>query len=341
MSKLKTVFNSAVPAALATLVAAATLTACSSNTANAEGLKVVATTTQVCDYIKQIAGTEVPLDLTCLLSPNASAHEYEPTSAQMSKLASADLFFENGVGLETYMDSALSSSGFKGTRILTAGVDGDGNRTDNTAQAVDVAPWPFGPDDDGEDFTYDPHVWMSVNNAIIQVQNIGDALASADSEHADVIASRTKEVISSYEALDQWIKESFQTVPAEHRVLFTSHDAFGYFCAAYGLTYIGTALSDFSDQNDATAAHIAQAAQAVRDSGATAIFAEHSNSAKSIEAIASAAGVKAYTSDDALYGDSLGPDMTYAQSMIHNVNVLVDAWGGSQIDVPAAATSVN
>lgn len=316
------------------------LVACS-NQAHAEGTKIIATTTQVCDFVKEIAGNEVPVDLTCLIAPNASAHEFEPTSEQMTQLSRADMFIENGLGLEEYMDNVIDSSGFKGTRVISAGVDKDGNRVADVQDAVTPELWPFRDSDPDEDFLYDPHVWMSVNNAIIQVKNIGAAMAKVDSAHADAINKRTAAVVSSYQALDQWIRDSFATVPEPNRVLFTSHDAFGYFCNAYGIRYIGTALSDFSNQNDATAAHIAQAAQAVRDSGAVAIFGENSNSAKSIEAIAQAAGVTAYTDDDALYGDSLGPNQTYAESMVHNVNLLVSAWKGTDQPVPAQATTIN
>ena len=76
--------------------------------------------------------------------------------------------------------------------------------------------------------------------------------------------------------------------------------------------------------------------QAVKDSGAVAIFAENSNNSKSIEAIARGAGVTPIVGDDALYGDSLGPDgsegATYVGSIIHNTRAVTQAWGGT---VPA------
>lgn len=318
---------------------AVTMSACTAQKENTNSaLKVVASTTQVCDYAKEIIGEDIPIDLTCLLNANASAHEHELTSEQMRQLAQADLFIENGVGLETFLDNAVDSSGFNGTRLISSGVDAEGKHV--LERAVNVEPWPFPPDEDGETFLYDPHVWMNVKNAIIQVENIGDALAELSEDNREAIQNRTAAVVESYKNLDSWIQASINTIPENNRVLFTSHDAFGYFCSAYGLTYIGTALSDFSEQNDATANHIAQAAQIVKESGTVAIFGENSNSSKSIEAIAQAAGVRAYTDEEALYGDSLGPSQTYAESMIHNVNTLVNALGGEEISVPAQATEV-
>ena len=116
------------------------------------------------------------------------------------------------------------------------------------------------------------------------------------------------------------------------------HDAFGYFSRDYNVKFIGAALSDFNSQQDATADHIKEAAEAVKKSGAVAIFAENSNNSKSIKAVAAAAGVKAIIGDDALYGDSLGPvgsaGETYIGSIVHNVQTLVKAWDGKVPDLP-------
>ena len=118
----------------------------------------------------------------------------------------------------------------------------------------------------------------------------------------------------------------------------TSHDAFGYFSKDYGIRFIGAALSDFNEQQDATADHIAEAVAAVKESGAVALFAENSNNSKSIEAIARAAGVTPIVGEDAMYGDSLGPagspGETYIGSIIHNVTTLVTAWDGTPAPLP-------
>lgn len=310
-------------------------------------IKAVATTTQICDYLTQIAqggmtlhkvdssgkettegDGETTLDLTCLLAPNASAHEHEMTPQQMSAMADADFLFKNGVDLEHFLDNAVESSGFDGETIVTAG-------DDNSKHKVDLREWPF-PGEDGEEpeFTHDPHVWTSPKNAKIQVENIVDALADKEPSVKEVGEKYTKQL----DELDKWVTESLETVPEQDRALFTSHDAFGYFSNDYDVKFIGSALTDFNNQQDATSSHIEDAAKEVRDSGAKAIFAENSNNSKSIEAIARAAGVKAIMDDDALYGDSLGvpnsDGATYIGSIIHNVTTLVDAWDGEAADLP-------
>ena len=375
----------AVLASLVLVAAALPLTACGASTTSTDdsAIKAVASTTQICDYITQLAsdgqddglsfdrtgadgttehfgadtaGAKTHLTLTCLLAPNASAHEPDMTAEQSRALSEADLFFVSGVDLEHFLDDAVTSTGFKGSMVVTSGVAGAADVDDLDAQLakekelpytvdrgttkVDVATWPF-PPEDGEsepEFRFDPHVWTSPANAIVQVTNIGAALEKASPESADLLSTRTQSYIDRLNDLDAWARTSLETVPADKRVLFTSHDAFGYFSAAYGVTFKGAALSDFNAQQDATAQKIDETAKAVTDSGAVAIFAENSNNPESVDKVARTAGVKAIVGDEALYGDSLGDPgsdgETYIGSILHNVTNLTKAWDGTVAEIP-------
>ena len=375
----------AVLASLVLVAAALPLTACGASTTSTDdsAIKAVASTTQICDYITQLAsdgqddglsfdrtgadgttehfgadtaGAKTHLTLTCLLAPNASAHEHDMTAEQSRALSDADLFFVSGVDLEHFLDDAVTSTGFKGSMVVTSGVAGAADIDDLDAQkakekdlpytidrgtaTVEVARWPF-PPEDGEsepEFRFDPHVWTSPKNAIAQVTNIGAALEKASPESADLLSTRTQSYVDRLNDLDAWARTSLETVPADKRVLFTSHDAFGYFSAAYGVTFKGAALSDFNAQQDATAQKIDETAKAVTDSGAVAIFAENSNNPESVDKVARTAGVKAIVGDEALYGDSLGDPgsdgETYIGSILHNVTNLTKAWDGTVAEIP-------
>ena len=344
---------------------------------------IVATTTQICDYVTQIAAgapataglvlektgadgqkttigsedatNQTRLELTCLLAPNASAHEHELTPSQATALAEADVLLVSGVDLEHFLDRAIEASGFKGTMGVTSGILTSKEVTDpqvitedeslpytieRGTQKVEVRKWPF-PPAEGEtepEFVYDPHVWTSPKNAAVQVANIGEFLEEVAPDSAAGIEESVSVYADKLRDLDQWVQDSLNSVPQDSRILFSSHDAFGYFSKDYGIDFIGAALSDFNEQQDATAEHIQEAAQTVIDSGAKALFAENSNNSKSIEKIAELAGVKAIIGDDALYGDSLGPagsaGETYTGSIIHNVTTIVTAWDGTLAQLP-------
>lgn len=361
-------------------------TAASTSSTSSSRVRVVATTTQICDYVTQIATdrsaqatlalektdasgrrstagatgdkARSTIELTCLLAPNASAHEHEMTPSQASALAKADLMLVSGVDLEHFLDSAVKSSGFKGTMGVTSGILSSKDvddlagakaaeaslpyKVDRGGQKVNIAKWPF-PPEEGEsqpEFRFDPHIWTSPRNAAIQVRNIGEFLDKASPANRALFDKHVAAYSSAISDLDGWAKASLESVPGAHRVLFTSHDAFGYFSKTYGVKFIGAAMSDFNSQQDATANHIAKAAAEVKASGARALFAENSNNSKSIEAVARAAGVKAVIGEDALYGDSLGPDgsegQTYVGSIVHNVTTLVRAWDGKVAPLPTS-----
>ena len=367
--------TAAVLASLVLVAAALPLTACGASTTSADdsAIKAVASTTQICDYITQpgadgttehfgadTASAKTHLTLTCLLAPNASAHEHDMTAEQSRALSEADLFFVSGVDLEHFLDDAVTSTGFKGTMVVTSGVLGAADIDDLAAQQakekdlpytvdrgtakVDVAPWPFPPEDgqSAPEFRFDPHVWTSPKNAIVQVTNIGAALEKAAPSGAQTIKSHVDAYTARLNDLDQWARDTLASVPPERRVLFTSHDAFGYFSAEYDVRFEGAALSDFNAQQDATAQKIQETADAVRASGAVAIFAENSNNSKSVEKVASLAGVRAIIGDEALYGDSLGEPgsdgQTYIGSILHNVTNLAIAWGSTPAPVPQTLT---
>ncbi|QQM67881.1 metal ABC transporter substrate-binding protein [Actinomyces weissii] len=369
------------------VLAAATLTlsACGGTGSSQadQAIKVVASTTQICDYVSQLGSggqdlaltrtgadgttTELGADpaqakahlrLTCLLAPNASAHEHDMTPGQSKALAEADLFLVNGVDLEHFLDAAITSTGFKGKMVVTSGVTGAVDvddlagqqakekdlpyQVDRGTSKVEVAEWPF-PPEDGEsapEFRFDPHVWTAPENAVVQVTNIGEALAAAAPEPAvaDLLRQHTKDYTTLLNELDTWVRSSLDSVPVEQRVLFTSHDAFGYLAKSYDVKFQGAALSDFNAQQDATAQKIQSTADEIKASGAVAIFAENSNNPKAVEKVAELAGVKAVIGDEALYGDSLGDPgsdgETYIGSVMHNVTNLVTAWDGTVAPVP-------
>ena len=372
--------TAAAVALLATSMSACGSAKTAENKTQNNQVNVVATTTQICDYVTQIASTadaksgltlnktdsqgkksvigapqdkaKSTINLTCLLAPNASAHEHEMTPGQSKALSKANLMLVSGVDLEHFLDEAV-----KGTMGVTSGILTADEIKDPKAEAakeknlpykvdrgiakVHAEKWPF-PPEEGEkepEFQYDPHIWTSTKNTMIQVKNIGAFLGKALPKSKSIFDEHVEKFVKALTDLDAWATEALNSVPQEHRVLFTSHDAFGYFSRDYNVKFIGAALSDFNSQQDATADNIKNAAEDVKKSGAVAIFAENSNNSKSIKAVAAAAGVKAIIGDDALYGDSLGPvgsdGETYIGSIVHNVKTLVKAWDGKVPALPA------
>ena len=171
------------------------------------------------------------------------------------------------------------------------------------------------------------------------VDGIAAGLAAEAPDSAETFTANAVAYTERLDALDAWITESMQLVPAEQRLLVTNHEAFGYFVEAYGLEFVGAVIPSFDDNAEVSAADIDELVAAIEASGASAVFSETSLSPAAAETIAGEAGVDVYSGEDGLYGDSLGPagsdGETYIGSMVHNVRVLLSAWGATMPEPPA------
>jgi zinc/manganese transport system substrate-binding protein len=289
---------------------------CKAGEAGGGRLKVVATTSIIGDWVKIIGKDDV--DLTTLVGADGDPHEFEPVPADNISISRANIIFENGLGLENWLDKLYSSSDSKAKRIVvTAGVEVRHVAPRDGDQA-------YGREDDR-----DPHAWQSVKNAIVMVGNIRDALAAADPVHAAEYQARAGAYIRELVALDKWTQEQINSIPPQRRKLVTSHDAFGYFGQRYGIDISGSALESVTTEaSDPSAKQIAEVVDQIRATGVPVIFLENTQNRKLMDQIAADAHV---TVGPPLYSDALGQAGTDGDSYIkmiqHNVRVLVKALG--------------
>lgn len=287
--------------------------------ASGKRLQVVATFSILGDLVKAVGGDKV--DVTTLIGPGVDAHTYDPSPADLVKLESADLVFENGLGFEPWLDRFYASAQPLGKRVIvTEGI------TPRQAGGAEVS-------HEGESAghgQFDPHVWHDVANAIVMVENIRDVLVAADPANAAVYEANAAAKIADLKALDQWVREQVATIPEERRKLVTSHDTFGYFADAYGFQIIGTALGSLSTEaGEPSARTIATLISQIQDAGVPAIFAENVSNPDLMQSIADEAGV---TLAPPLYSDALGPPGspgdTYDGMIRGNVTTIVNALKG-------------
>jgi len=274
-------------------------------------LAVVATTTQVADFSRQIAGTTATV--TGLVQANQSVHGFDPSAKNLLDLAAADVLVTSGVDLEAWLKDAIDASGFKGTVIdASTGI----TLIDN-----------------------DPHLWTNPANATLMVQNIAAGFAAAAPEQADAFQTNAVAYETQLNALDGWISANVEQVPLAERLLVTNHDAFTYFYDAYDITFVGSIIPSLDDNAEPSAAELDRLIAAIKTTGAKAVFSEASLSPKLAQTIAQEAGVAVYSGEDALYSDSLGAagsaGATYISATIHNVTVLMDSWGYELLPLPA------
>ncbi|MFO0904336.1 MAG: metal ABC transporter substrate-binding protein [Pirellulales bacterium] len=273
-------------------------------------LLVVCSTTQVADLARQVAGDRC--EVRSVLAPGQDPHLYEIKTGDAQLVASADLCLENGWHLEgnDWMRHLARQAG----RPLVTCIEGV--EPLHTAEEENAAAG------------HDPHAWLSAPNAKIYVRNIVRALSEQDPEYADEYQARGDLFVTQLDALDAWVRTQVARVPAEQRVLVTSHDAFHYFCREYG--FRAAAPAGWSTGEEIGAGATPERRRAVVDSirqfGVKSIFVETSVNPKAVRAIAEDAGVRI---GGTLYSDSMGPPgsagETYVGMLRENVLTIVEA----------------
>jgi manganese/iron transport system substrate-binding protein len=276
-------------------------------------LKVVATTTQVADFARNVGGDKVTV--TQILRPNVDPHDYEPSPADIQAIADADVVVKNGVGLEKWLDQVISSAGFEGQVV-------------DASQGVTIRKG----NGSEEESAGDPHIWHNPQNAKIMSTNIEKAFAAKDAPDAAAYQANLDAYGAKLDALDTDIAQRVNTIPAAQRKLVTNHDAFGYYIDRYHLTFIGSIIPSFDTSAELSAKQISDLVAKIKATGVTAVFSESSLPPKTAQAIGTEAGVKVEAGEDSLYGDTLGPEgsagATYLDMEKHNTDVIVGTLNG-------------
>lgn len=275
--------------------------------AAAKKLEVVASFSIVGDMVARVGGEDVTV--TVLIGPNGDAHTFEPTPAHARALAAADIVFANGLGFEPWLDRLATSANAKAKLVhVTKGL---------SARAFDDG-------DHGHNHAQDPHAWQDARNALIYVANIAQALAAKDPANAARYDARADAYAKDLRALDVDIRARFAAIPSRERRVITSHDAFGYFAAAYGIAFL--APLGTSTETQASAKGVARLITQIRRENIKAVFVENISDPRLIEQIARETGVKI---GGKLYSDALspkdGPAPDYLAMMRHNTALLTAA----------------
>jgi zinc/manganese transport system substrate-binding protein len=263
-------------------------------------VKVVASFSILGDFVKNVGGDRV--EVTTLVGPNGDIHVYTPAPADAKKIADAKLVVVNGLGLEGWLPRLVQSSGSKAV-IVTAS---DG-----------VVPLKSGS-------AADPHAWQAVANAKIYVANIRDALVAADPEEAAAFRSNADGYLAKLDQLDRDVREAMAQIPLAHRKVISTHGAFGYFAAAYGVEFI--APLGVSTDSEASARDIADIISQIRVARIPAVFVENISDPRLIQRISAetGAGIGGTLYSDSLTGEK-GDAPTYIDMVRHNIKALTQA----------------
>ena len=263
-----------------------------------EGGSVVATTTQVADLARNVAGERA--EVAGILTPNADPHGYEPRARDVKRLVGAKIVLRSGGEVDEWLEEARRSAG-SDARVVTLG-----ERTGD-----------------------EPHWWQDPRAAIAAVGRIRGALTEAHPGGKAEYAANADRYVARLRALDRGVARCIATIPPARRKLVTTHDALGAYARRYGLEVIATVIPSRSTRGQASAGETAELVRTIRREKVPAVFAESSLRADVERAIAREAGARV---SPPLWADSLGPEgsagATYVGSIEANTHIIAEALGG-------------
>ncbi|MCB1931378.1 MAG: metal ABC transporter substrate-binding protein [Candidatus Accumulibacter sp.] len=276
-------------------------------------LPVVASFSILGDLTQRIGGEYV--QLTTLVGPEADAHVYRPTPADVKTIARARLVVVNGLGFEGWIDRLIEASGYRGRIVVaSSGVEtlGKTAAADGKHDAHDHA---------GD---RDPHAWQDLAQTRHYVDNIASALGEADPANKAAYQANARRLKQQIDALDGEIRATFERLPGDRRVVVTSHDAFAYFGRAYGIRFL--APVGLSTDAQPSAATVGALIRQIRRQKIPAMFVENVSDPRLLERISQESGARI---GGTLYSDSLSRSGkaadTYLGMMRHNADTLAAA----------------
>lgn len=273
--------------------------------------RIVTTTNFITDLARQIGGDRVAVK--GLMGPGVDPHLFKASARDVRALRQADLVLYGGLELEGKMGDPFEElAARQPAKAVTAGL----SRRDLRTEA------PVNPD------VIDPHVWFDVAKWQSAARIVVAQLAKIDPAHADEYRRRGAAHVAELAALDREIMRRIREIPADKRVLVTSHDAFAYFGARYGMEVV--AIQGISTATEATTADVERVARVIADRRLRSVFIESSVPQQTIDAVLASAARRGHVArvGGELYADSAGsegtPEGTYAGMVRANVDRIVE-----------------
>ena len=256
----------------------------------ADKFKAVTTFTVIADMAQNVAGDAAVVE--SITKPGAEIHNYQPTPGDILKAQDAQLVLWNGLNLERWFEKF-----FRNLSDVPGVVVSDGVKP----MSIGEGPYTGKPN---------PHAWMSLDNALIYVDNIRDAFVEYDPDNAETYRANAEAYKAELVAAVGPIREELETIPEDRKWLVTSEGDFSYLARDFGLKEVF--IWPINADQQGTPQQVRKVIDAVREHGIPVVFSESTVSAKPAQQIARETGAKY---GGVLYVDSLseadGPVPTY------------------------------
>lgn len=273
----------------------------------ADEFKVVTSFTVLADMAAQVAGEHATI--VSITKPGAEIHGYEPTPQDLVGAMDADLILWNGLNLERWFEQFLSNLGDIPSAVVSDGI---------VPMPISAGSYQGKPN---------PHAWMSLDNAMIYIDNIEKALSAGDPDNAADYAANAAAYKAKLTAEIAPLKAKIDAIPDAQRWLVSCEGAFSYLARDLGLreAYLWPINADATG----TPQQVRSVIDVVRENAIPAVFCESTVSSDPAQQVARETGARF---GGVLYVDSLsaadGPVPSYADLLRVTTQTVVDGLTG-------------
>lgn len=298
------------------------LTGCSNigkngkNFQDEEKLAIVTTIYPMYDFTLNIAGDKA--EIINLVPAGTEPHDFELSASDMRLMEEADIFIYNGAGMEHFVDKTLAAVSNKDLVIVEA------------ARGIDLLMTDSHHDHGGEthdenhaEEKTDPHTWLSIENAITELEVIKEALIKSDEKNADYYEANFQAYKEKLEVLEARYKEELSGMSRD--TIVVAHEAFGYLCNEYGLKQ--EAVEGLTADSEPDAARMKEIIEFCKKNDIKIIFFEELVSPKVAKTIADEIGAETMILNpiEGLTAEQTEEGLDYIGIMEQNLEVLKKA----------------
>ncbi len=273
------------------------------STVEAEKIPVSVTFNAMKEFVEAVGKDKV--EVATIIPDGTEPHDFEPKAQDLAGLSKAKIFVYNGFGMEAWVDDAIKSA--NNSSLITVEASKGAEPIQNTEK-----------EEIEEHGQYDPHLWLSLKGAEVEVKNIKEALVSADPSNKEFYETNCNDYVAQLEKLYTEYQGKFQSVKKKSFV--TGHAAFGYLCRDFGLEQ--NSVEDVFAEGEPSAQQMAELVKYCKENQVTTIFAEEMASPEVSKTLADEVGAKVETIYTIEGGED---DKSYLERMEDNLSKIYDS----------------
>ena len=253
------------------------------------------------------------INVSCMAEQNTGClHDYQILSRDAKLIADADVFIINGAGMETFLEDVYMSN--ENLRVI-----------DSSEGVALIENCDEHHENHNEESHHDhnhsvnSHIWMSPENAKIQVKNIAESLKSFYPQYKDTIEENEKNYINRLTVLNEELTEKTKAIKNENIITF--HESYDYLASEYSFNVIATVESH--EGGEPSAKGLAELIDIIEEHNVNVLFTEPDYKGSSATILSSETGAEICTLNPVIRGEQTLT--AYEDIMRENIEIILKA----------------